>query len=79
VVGVAVLLLQAEPSEAKKYRPSIIRCKTYHCSSPGVCVYPYTGNGFCAEGRDGPGFGQNVGCCCCDETVDTSNRWFYGE
>jgi hypothetical protein len=43
-----------------------------------VCVFPYTGNGLCTQGKNGPGFGQNIGCCCCSDE-DASNRWFHGE
>ena len=56
------------------------KCTKYQCPSPTpyVCQDPYTGSGYCTQGKFGPGFGTNIGCCCCS-AADASNRWFHGE
>lgn len=56
----------------------LVKCTKYTCTSPGVCVDPYIGSGYCTQGKNGPGFPSNIGCCCCS-AADASNRWFHGE
>ena len=75
VVSVASMWALAAPNPFPSF---VVKCSKYTCPGPYVCVYPYTANGVCTQGKNGPGFGQNIGCCCCSED-DASNRWFHGE
>jgi hypothetical protein len=57
---------------------SLVKCSKYACTAPGVCVTPYTGNGYCTQGKNGAGFPSDIGCCCCSD-ADATHRWFHGE
>ena len=76
-VALAVVALGARTLAAPPPPYFLVKCTKYTCTSPGVCEVPYTGSGYCTQGKNGPGFGADIGCCCC--SGDASNRWFHGE
>jgi len=78
VVFVLAVLVGGTWALARPNPYSLVKCTKYTCYSPGVCETPYTGNGYCTQGKNGPGFPSNIGCCCC-AGGDISNRWFHGE
>jgi hypothetical protein len=78
VAFVLVVLVNGASALARPTPFSIVKCSKYTCTSPGVCQTPYIGNGYCTQGKNGPGFPSDIACCCCSG-ADISNRWFHGE
>jgi hypothetical protein len=79
-LGVVVLVLFAAAAgvwvlAAPPQPYFLIKCSKYTCPGPGECGTPTSGR--CTQGKNGPGFGANLECCCC--TGDAANRWFHGE